>query len=80
MTLLDAQPYDLAKLRRRKIKITVTIVVVLVLAALAWMYRNWPEEHSHRNNYVKTLKCLFLFASLPSPSCKKTNAGLRSAF
>jgi len=46
MTLLDAQPYDLAKLRRRKIKIALTIVVVIVLAALAWMYRNWPEEHT----------------------------------
>jgi hypothetical protein len=46
MTLLDAQPYDPAKSRRRKIKITVTIVVVIVLAALAWMYRNWPEEHA----------------------------------
>jgi hypothetical protein len=45
MTLLDAQPYDPAKLRRRKIKIAATIVVVIVLAALAWMYRNWPEEH-----------------------------------
>src|SRR5450759_1288549 len=45
MTLLDAQPYDPAKLRRRKIKITVTVVFVVVLAALAWMYRNWPEEH-----------------------------------
>jgi hypothetical protein len=46
MTLLDAQPYDLAKLRRRKIKIALTIVVVVVLAALAWTYRNWPEEHT----------------------------------
>src|SRR5260370_31483165 len=46
MTLLDAEPYDSAKSRRRKIKITVTVVVVIVLAALGWMYRNWPEEHS----------------------------------
>src|ERR1700689_1672652 len=46
MTLLDAQPYDLAKLRRRKIKIALTIAVVVVLAALGWMYRNWPEEHT----------------------------------
>ena len=46
MTLLDAQPYDPARLRRRKIKIAVTIVVVIVLAALAWMYRNWPEERA----------------------------------
>src|SRR6202158_4244289 len=46
MTLLDAQPYDPAKSRRWKIRIAVTVVVVVVLAALAWMYRNWPEEHS----------------------------------
>src|SRR6267378_8140661 len=46
MTLLDAHPYDHAKARRRKIKITVTVVIVVALAALAWMYRNWPEEHS----------------------------------
>jgi len=44
MTLLDAQPYDAARARRRKIRIAAAIVVVLVLAALAWMYRNWPEE------------------------------------
>jgi uridine phosphorylase len=44
MTLLDAQPYDTAKARRRNIKIAATVVVVVVLAALAWMYRNWPEE------------------------------------
>jgi len=46
MTLLDAQPYDLAKARRRKIKITVALVVLVVVAALAGMFRNWPEEHS----------------------------------
>jgi hypothetical protein len=44
MTLLDAQPFDTIRARRRKIKIAVAIVVVIVLAALAWMYRNWPEE------------------------------------
>jgi hypothetical protein len=45
MTLLDAQPFDSAKARRRKIKIAVTVGLVIVLAVLAWMYRNWPEEH-----------------------------------
>ncbi len=45
MTLLDAQPYDPAKARRRKIQIAATVAVVIVMAALAWMYRNWPEEH-----------------------------------
>jgi hypothetical protein len=46
MTLLDAQPYDPTKARRRNIKIMVTVVVVILVAVLAWMYRNWPEEHS----------------------------------
>jgi hypothetical protein len=46
MTLLDAQPYNPAKARKRKIKITITVVVVVVLAGLAWMYRNWPQEHA----------------------------------
>src|ERR1022692_2142303 len=46
MTLLDAQPFDIAKARRRKILTAVTVVAVVVLAVLAWMYRNWPEEHS----------------------------------
>ncbi len=46
MTLLDAQPYDTAKARRRRIRIAVSIVVVIAIATLAWMYRNWPEEHA----------------------------------
>jgi hypothetical protein len=46
MTLLDAQPFDTAKARRRKIRIIVSVVVVIVLAVLAWMYRNWPEERA----------------------------------
>jgi hypothetical protein len=45
MTLLDAQPYDPTKSRKRKIKIAVTVVIVITLAAMAWMFRNWPEEH-----------------------------------
>lgn len=46
MTLLDAPSYDPAKARRRKILITVLILATLLLAVLAWMYRNWPEEHA----------------------------------
>lgn len=45
MTLLDAPHYDPAKEKRRKVKIALSILAVLVLAALAWVYRNWPEEH-----------------------------------
>src|ERR1039457_4291301 len=46
MTLLDAQPFDSARARRRKIIIAVAILAVIILAALAWMYRNWPEERA----------------------------------
>jgi hypothetical protein len=46
MTLLDAQPYDPSKARKRNIKILVSVVTVIVLVVLGWMYRNWPEEHS----------------------------------
>ena len=46
MTLLDAPRYDPAKEKLRKIKIALVISGVLILAALAWMYRNWPEEHA----------------------------------
>lgn len=45
MTLLDAQQYDPAKERRRRIRVIGSVVLVLVLAALGWAYRNWPEEH-----------------------------------
>jgi hypothetical protein len=45
MTLLDAQPYDPAIARRRKIKIASVVVIAIVIAAFAWFYRNWPEEH-----------------------------------
>jgi hypothetical protein len=46
MTLLDAPLYDAAKARRRKIRIASAVLFVIVLAALAWIYRNWPEEHA----------------------------------
>jgi hypothetical protein len=44
MTLLDAQPFDAARARRRNIKIVAALVAILVLAALGWWYRNWAEE------------------------------------
>lgn len=46
MTLLDAKPYDLAKARRRNLAIATTVAAIILLAALAWFYRNWPEEHA----------------------------------
>lgn len=45
MTLLDAQQYDPAKERRRKIRIAVICLGVLFFLVTGWMYRNWPEEH-----------------------------------
>jgi len=44
MTLLDAEQYDPARERRRKIKIAAIAVIVLLLAGFIWTYRNWPEE------------------------------------
>ena len=44
MTLLDAQQYDAAAERRRRLKIIGAIVLVLILAGLAWAYRYWPQE------------------------------------
>ncbi len=45
MTLLDAQQYDPAKEKRRKIRIVLACLGIVVLLVIAWMYRNWPEEH-----------------------------------
>ena len=44
MTIFEAKEYDFRKARRRKITISVVIVAVLVLGALAWVFRNYPEE------------------------------------
>jgi hypothetical protein len=44
MTLLDAQPFDAARARRRKIAIAAAITAVVLIAILGWFYRNWPEE------------------------------------
>ena len=46
MTLLDAQQYDPAKDRLRRIRVIAIVALVLVLAALGWAYHNWPEEHT----------------------------------
>jgi hypothetical protein len=46
MTLLDAQQYDAAGERRRRIRIIGVVALVIIVAALAWAYRNWPEEHA----------------------------------
>jgi hypothetical protein len=45
MTLLDAKPFDAARARRRKIQISAAVALLLIILGLAWMFRNWPEEH-----------------------------------
>ncbi len=45
MTLLDAQEFDYARQRRRRIRVASILVLALVIAGLAWEYHNWPEEH-----------------------------------
>jgi len=44
MTLFEAPQYDPRRARRRKQLIAAAILGVIVLAALAWIFRNWPEE------------------------------------
>jgi hypothetical protein len=44
MTLLDAQVFDEARSRRRKVQITGAILIVLLLAGLVWWFRYWPQE------------------------------------
>ncbi len=44
MTLLDAEPYDPAHERRRRLKIGGVVALILVLAGVAWLNRNWTEE------------------------------------
>src|SRR5215813_5606112 len=45
MTLLDAQHFDEAAARRRKIRIASLVITALVVAWVAWMFRYWPQEH-----------------------------------
>jgi hypothetical protein len=42
--LFDAQPYDEAAERRRRIWIACAIAAVIVIAVLLWFNRYWPEE------------------------------------
>ncbi len=44
-SLFNAQPYDEAKVRRRRIWIAGAIVAIIAIAALLWFNRYWPEEH-----------------------------------
>ncbi|HZR29584.1 MAG TPA: hypothetical protein VFA71_12475 [Terriglobales bacterium] len=46
MSLLDAQPVDELREKRRRIKIGLAIFAVLLLGLLWWDMRFWPEEHT----------------------------------
>jgi hypothetical protein len=45
MTLFEAQPYDEARARRRKIILFLSIAVIIVIAGVLWLNRFYPEEH-----------------------------------
>jgi hypothetical protein len=45
-SLFNAQPYDEAKARRRRILIACAIVAVISIAALLWFNRYWSEERT----------------------------------
>ena len=45
MTLMDAEQYDVARARRRRMWIISTVIGILILAWLAYHYRNYRERH-----------------------------------
>jgi len=45
MTLFEAQPYDTARARRKRLRIVAVIGAVLVIGIVCWLVRFWPEEH-----------------------------------
>ena len=46
MTLFEAQPYDPARARKKRLVILAIIGGVIVIGLLWWMFRFWPEEHA----------------------------------
>jgi hypothetical protein len=52
-SLFDAQPYDEAKARRRRLWIAGAIVAVLSIAALLWFNRYWPEERQVKQFFAQ---------------------------
>jgi hypothetical protein len=44
MTIFQAPTYDPRRARRRNAIIAGVVILVLIIAALAWVYRNYPEE------------------------------------
>jgi hypothetical protein len=54
-TLINAEPYDEGRARRRRIWTISIIVAVLVIAGLLWFNRYWPEER-HVDHFFAALK------------------------
>jgi hypothetical protein len=44
-TILTAPQYDPIREKRKKQIIAAVVLVVIAIGALAYAYRNWPEEH-----------------------------------
>jgi len=44
MSIFEAPTYDPRRARRRNLTIAGVVALVLIVAALAWFYRNYPEE------------------------------------
>ena len=44
MTLLDAQDYDPAKARKRRMRIISAVALLVIVLAVVWFNRFWPEE------------------------------------
>ena len=55
MALMDAQPFDEARAKRRRIATSVVIFIFLLLTFAAWEMRFWPEERVV-NNFFKQIE------------------------
>ncbi len=45
MTLFEAQPYDVARARRKRLRIIAAISAVIVIGIVWYSLRLWPQEH-----------------------------------
>ncbi len=45
MTLFEAQPYDAARARRKRLRIVAAVCALIVIGIVWWMFRFWPQEH-----------------------------------
>jgi hypothetical protein len=44
MALMDAQPYDPTRDKRRRVVIIVVILILILIGGISWKLRFWPEE------------------------------------